>query len=47
MMTEEEARKVIAILEEADNRCHVCVGILLRLFKFNFPQFAYLVDVDG
>lgn len=41
-MNEEDAKKVIRILENADGGCPDCVNSLKDEFFFEFPQFKYL-----
>lgn len=38
-MTQEEAEKVLAILNEADGGCPFCVDALVDSFKQVFPEF--------
>jgi hypothetical protein len=46
-MKENEAKKVIEIIKCADGGCEFCVGSLKRLFKKQFPNFAYLLKENN
>lgn len=44
-MTDEEAQKVAKIVGTADNRCPVCVHMLLVQLRVAFPQFIWDYDI--
>ena len=41
-MTLEEAKKVAAIVSEADGGCSVCVGCLVDSLRSAFPEFCWV-----
>lgn len=43
-MTLEDARKVAAIISEADDRCRICVCALMRECEIAWPQFEWSYD---
>lgn len=45
-MTLEEAKKVAAIIGEADGGCPVCVGRLVEATRKRFPEFRWTLKED-
>lgn len=41
-MTEDEARKVLELMSEADGHCLYCAGELMARFAVRFPKFEEL-----
>lgn len=43
-MEESEAKKVLEILGNADDRCSFCVDVLIDKFKEKFPEHKKLAE---